>query len=194
MIKDPPPPGHSFSYRVDVNLDGRPPFSFDLTTPGAREKFDLSTVRVGRHGGVSEADEGFRRKLYGLIGAITVAGGHVEASMKRLLLLLKGEQGGFSLVDKTWSDLFKMLLSESRRQGGERRAELKAILEWAEEKKLKDRRDNTIHASWWDFAGENVIRSRFYRRKDGAQIVGTFAELEEDAALLSEFDRRLDEL
>lgn len=143
---------------------------------------------------MSEADEEFRRKLYGLIGAITVAAGHVEASMKRLLLLLKGEQGGFSLVDKTWSDLFTMLLSESGRQGAGPRAELKKILERAEESKLKDRRDNTIHASWWGFAGENIIRSRFYRREDGAQLVGTFTELEEDAALLSEFDRRLDEL
>ena len=63
-----PPSGHSFSYRVDVNLDGRPPFSFDLTTPNTREKFGLSAVRVGRHGGVSKADEEFRGKLYSLLG------------------------------------------------------------------------------------------------------------------------------
>lgn len=111
-----PPPGHSGAYRAEINLEGAPSTVFDLSVPRAREQFDLSTVRLDRHGGASEADLEFRGRLYSAIGAITVAGGHVETAMKRLVLHLKGERSSrFSLVDKTWSDLHKMLVAESRK-------------------------------------------------------------------------------
>ncbi|MFC8016289.1 hypothetical protein [Streptomyces cinereoruber] len=115
MPDDWPPDGHSFYYRMDTHLDGGPSFSMDVALPSARPTADISTFRLDRHGGPNEADFAFRERLYNLIGAIVVAGGHVEASMKRLILLLKGDEGGFSVVDKTWTDLHKMLLTQSRR-------------------------------------------------------------------------------
>jgi hypothetical protein len=176
---------------MDVNLDGGASFSMDITAPSARESANLATFRVSRHGGASEADLAFRDRLYRVIGAIVVAAGHVEAAMKRLILLLKDEQGGFSLVDKTWSDLHKLLLTQSRRSIPLATA-LTEVLEWGDSKELKRRRDNAVHASWWDWDGVGVTRSRFFKKQDGANLVGAFEDLEEDAKLLFEYAEKLD--
>jgi hypothetical protein len=113
--------------------------------------------------------------------------------MKRLLILLTKQDGRFSLVDKTWSDLHRMLEREAGGTG-ERCEELRSVLAWSVENRLKERRDNTVHAEWWDFDGVGVTRSRFFRREDGAQLLTTLEELDEDAELLSQFARRLDNL
>jgi hypothetical protein len=178
---------------MNTHLDGGPAFSMDVALPSARSEVDISTFRLSRHGGPDEADLAFRERLYRLIGAIVVAGGHVEASMKRLILLLKGDQSGFSVVDKTWTDLHKMLLTQSRRSISQASA-LAAILEWGEEHDLKRRRDDAVHASWWHWDGVGVIRSRFFRKQDGTNIVCTFEDLEHDAQLLFEYAQKLDSL
>ncbi|MFJ6392812.1 hypothetical protein ACIQJT_35020 [Streptomyces sp. NPDC091972] len=46
---------------------------------------------------------------------------------------------------------------------------------------LKGRRDDAVHASWRNWGGEGVMRSRYFRKHDGANIV---LALEEDARLL----------
>jgi hypothetical protein len=190
-----PVPGHKFWYKTEIKLDNGYEVSFDLTVPGVRESVDLSTVRLGRHGGPTGQDQLFRARLYERIGAVTAAGGHVETAMKRLILLLRSEQRGFSVVDWTWTDLHKALAEEADRPDGDaRRKRLGRVLAWGEDKEVKRRRDNVVHASWWDFDGVGVVRSRFFRRKDGATMIGSLAELEEDAGLLSGYARRLDDL
>ncbi|GHF78803.1 MULTISPECIES: hypothetical protein [Streptomyces] len=193
MSDDWPPPGHSFYYRMDTHLDGGPSFSMDVALPSARPTADISTFRLGRHGGPNESDLAFRERLYSLIGAIVVAGGHVEAAMKRLILLLKGDEGGFSVVDKTWTDLHKLLVTQSRRSIPQAAA-LAEVLKWGDDHELKRRRDDAVHASWWNWDGVGVIRSRFFRKQDGASIVGSFEGLEEDARLLFEYAQKLDVL
>lgn len=42
---------------------------------------------------MTNKDRLFRTRLNAQIGAVTVAGGHVETAMKRLLLLLKQDNG-----------------------------------------------------------------------------------------------------
>lgn len=189
-----PPEGHNFSYRVEIQLDDHPNFHFDMTLPAMDGgSFDTSTVRLGRHGGANEADLAFRARLYSAVGAIAVAGGHVETAMKRLALHLKGESSRFSVVDKTWSDLHKILTAEGNRQTSLGVA-LKRDLKWAEENEIKRRRDDAIHANWWNYDGCGVIRSRFYRKEDGVQLLSSFDELEKDARLLFEYAGRLDRL
>ncbi|MGW5610202.1 hypothetical protein ACWEWI_29765 [Streptomyces sp. NPDC003753] len=113
--------------------------------------------------------------------------------MKRLILLLRGDQGGFSLVDKTWSDLHKLLVAQSRRSIPQATA-LAEVLEWGNANELKRRRDDAVHASWWHWDGVGVIRSRFFRKQDGANIICTFEDLEEDARLLFDYAEKLDHL
>lgn len=51
-----------------------------------------------------------------------------------------------------------------------------------------------MHADWWDFAECGIRRTRFARGKSGVTILASLADLEEDARLLFEYARRLDEL
>ena len=189
-----PQPGHSSWYSTSENVDGRPPLTYDVSMPSSMSTFDLSTVRVGRHGGPSPEDEEFRQELFERVGAITVAGGHVETAMKRLLLLLTETKGSFSLVDKTWTDLHNALVAQSAEGWDDRRSGLREVLEWGEANRVKTRRDNAIHAYWWIHAGCGARRSRFYRKQDGSTILAELTDLEEDATLLFEYAWRLDEL
>jgi hypothetical protein len=84
-----PPVGFSAFYTVTEKLDGQPERGYHVLLPGTFSKVDLSTIRVGRHGGPNEADMRYRDELYRRVGEIAVAGGHAEAAMKRLLLVLE---------------------------------------------------------------------------------------------------------
>ena len=184
---------YSTWYRVDERIDGWPPLSYDMSLPPNRSTFDMSTLRIGRHGGPNAEDEAFRVELYRRVGAVTVAGGHVETAMKRLLLLFMGDVGGFSVVDKTWSDLHKAIEAECT-GADERRISTAEVLSWGEEHKVKKRRDDVVHAYWWTFAGCGARRSRFYRKTEGTTIGAQLEDLDEDASMLFEYAEMLDRL
>jgi len=61
-------------------------FTMQFTTPKGRQDagIDIATFRIERLGGLTEADHAYRSDPYRLVGAIAVADGHVEATMKRL--------------------------------------------------------------------------------------------------------------
>src|SRR6202034_3396751 len=86
-----PPVGFKSYYTTTERIDGHPDLTFDLVIPSTFEEVNLATVRIGRHGGPNAADAEFRAELYGRIGAIAVAGGHVETAMKRLILVMESE-------------------------------------------------------------------------------------------------------
>lgn len=189
-----PPTGfHSF-YTVDENVERHDPFTYKLALPSTFSQVDMSTFRIGRLGGPNRDDFEFRSELYPLLGAILVAGGHVETAMKRLVLLLDQEsEARFSLVDRTWTDLHKTLRQHAN--GSEQRSVvLAAELDWAEKNRIKERRDNVVHAYWWPYAGCGVRRSRFHRRTDGSLILASLTDLKEDCRLLFEYAERLDAL
>lgn len=125
-----PPAGHRFSWRVDIETDAGS-LSFDMTLP-AGTNFDLSAIRVGRHGGPTGADRAFREQLFQVIGSITAAGGHIEAAMKRLLLTVEQHDSSkFALVDLQWGDLVKRL-AKLCDDSDQTRRDLKAVLDWAQ--------------------------------------------------------------
>lgn len=187
-----PPAGFSTYYEVMERLDRRSDLSYDLVLPGTFSKVDLSTQRIGRHGGANEEDLQFRTELYARVGAIAVAGGHVETAMKRLLLVLTApDEARFSTVDKTWTRLHADLRAQCDGTD-ERRQRLADALDWAEANRIKDRRDDVIHAYWWTFAGCGARRSRFNRGGDGKTILAELADLDEDSRLLFEYADRLD--
>jgi len=189
-----PPVGFNSYYEVREQIVGKTELNYDLVLPGTFAEVDLSTVRIRRHGGPNPEDLEFRSELYRRIGAITVAAGHVEMAMKRLLLILtRPAKAHFSTVDQTWTDLHRKL----RRQcdgSDSRRERLASVLDWGEQQDLKRRRDNAVHADWWDFAGCAVRRSRFVRGSNGATISASLKDLDEDAQLLFEYAERLDSL
>ena len=192
MPQDWPPPGHHSYYSVTEDLGDGYKVTYDLNLPSTLPVFNIATARVGRHGGATPSDRQFRAELFGRVGAVTIAGGEVETAMKRLLLLLSGS-GTFSQVDDTWTALNQKLLDQCT-GADDRRSALADVLAWGEQNEAKRRRDDVVHAYWWAFAGCGVRRSRFFRRSDGATIVGTLKDLEKDAEILFEYAQRLDAL
>ena len=189
-----PPQGMTSWYPVVEKIDRQPERTYDLTLPSTFSEADLSTVRIGRHGGPNDDDRQFRRELYERVGAVVVASGHVETAMKRLLPLLEeATEAQFSLVDKNWTDLHGRLrgLADTTTV---RRAELGNVLDWGETNEVKRRRDNVVHAYRWNYAGLGARRSRFYRRTNGTTINATLDDLSRDAELLFEYAEKLDGL
>lgn len=195
-----PRPGHVFAYKTKIAYEGFEPFEFELSVTSGAEQMDLSSVMVGRIGGHASADIALRQELYFLIGSITVASGHIEAAMKRLILTLQGHRTRqFSLVDKTWTDLQKILTKESQKADGnvstaEVRECLKVHLRWAEDRRLKTHRDDFIHGSVWNYAMPLVLVSRFHRKQDGREIMFTMEEIRSVSTDLEEYARRLESL
>lgn len=195
-----PRPGHAFTYKTKFVLDGFEPFDFELSVPSQAEQLDLSNLVYGRIGGPTTADVELRKELYYVIGTITVASGHIEAAMKRLILVLQGKRKRqFSLVDKTWTDLHKILTSACKKSDADpglakMRQALTLHLQWAERCRIKEHRDNFIHGSICDFAMPAVLLSRFYRKQDGQQILFKLEQIQEIAQNLEEYARRLESL
>lgn len=96
-------------------------------------------------------------------------------------------------VDLTWTMLVKGLRKQCD-GADERRRQLAEVLDWSEEQGIKRRRDNVVHADRWDFAGCGARRSRFARNKNGVTFLASLSDLDDDARLLFEHARRLDEL
>lgn len=194
-----PPEGMFGVYDMDVQLE-LPKLSYSAQVTVAERPndgpSDVASFRYERLGGTTAEDLEFRNKLYLRIGAITVAGGHAEAAMKRVIL--SGEEKGemFDDVDLTWSALVKRLekLAGSDRPLGKR---LTRILEWSHRHQLKKRRDDAVHSYWWHWAGVGVSRSRFTRDGQSYVVPGALSELERldrDAAMIFEYARRMDDL
>ena len=193
MTKDWPPPGHRFSYRVDEALDNGYRISYDLSLPSGAGAVDLATVRVGRHGGDSPEDLTFREELYQSVGSITVAGGHVEAAMKRLLLLLIDAETDFSLVDYQWYELETKLRAQCD-GSDERRRRLLRILDGANRHKLRERRHTVVHGAWWMYAGVGARVGRWPRKENGRAIIDDMAWLRQLGKECWAYAYRLDDL
>ncbi|MET4618685.1 hypothetical protein ABIE18_000108 [Arthrobacter sp. 2762] len=194
-----PPPGHAFTWTTEMNLDGFEPFQYELTVSDV-DQMDMSNAIYGRIGGPAPADIELRKKLYYLVGAITVASGHIEAAMKRVILTLQENRTRqFSLVDKTWTDLHKILVKELKKEDGgpqlrKVREELSKHIQWAERRGLKTHRDDFVHGSICDFAMPAIILSRFHRKQDGTQILYRMEQIEVIAENLQEYAARLESL
>lgn len=191
-----PPPGHAFTYVMTVDLENpKLQYTAEVSVPGERGAggVDLATMRWDRLGGPSPADVAFRSRLYEAIGAVTVAGGHVEAAMKRVILTAEKREEQFADVDLTWTDLSRRL-ERIVGDDGDFAAALGELLQWASTSEVKKRRDDVVHAYWWNLDGVGVTRSRFTRRGESYQLMSSLEQLEEDATHLFTLARRLDDL
>lgn len=187
-----PPAGHHLSYTAEFKLaPPAPSYTLDVTIVGGRPN-DLATYRLDRHGGQSEADREFQCQLHEAIGAIAVAGGHAEAAMKRVLIVAE-RTVAFSDAELPWGNLVKRLkrVADGKHPMASRLFE---ILEWAARAGVKKRRDDVVHAYWWNFAEVGVTRSRFTR--DGASYIlfGDLEQLTADARVIFKYAQQLDDL
>lgn len=191
------PPNRKMTYRTKVELDSGVAFEYELAFGEGTSNVNLGSLMVDRIGGPSVADWRLREQLYYFIGMATVASGHVEAGMKRLLLVLNGLDDHFSLVDHTWTDLVKKLTLAAadtiEDQWVELRGQVRHELDLMERYKLKSYRDNIIHGYVWDYDMPMVLIGRFHRRSDGATLISSLDEIKRGAARLAVCATHLDQ-
>jgi hypothetical protein len=195
--KEWPPPGHFMTYNADVQFEGLPSFFYDMSAPAGTT--NMTSLIVDRLGGITDADNRFRGRLYFAMGQLAVASGHVETAMKRTLIVLRALENSFALVDLNWTQLDEMLESESTRSGlgvghPEIRIKLAEHLLWAKQRDLKTHRNHFIHGSIWDYDMPVLMISRFTRKSDGTSIVASMEDLERTAKRMVEYDLRLSSL
>lgn len=161
------PAGYVVSTALEP-ADQIPPFDYLLVgLTSAQEQYDMATLRMIRAGGSDDADAALRSNLFTLVGAITVAGGHIEAEMKRIIIQAEENRGAtFVDVDETWTGLERRLEAISA-GGGPLADEIGTALAWAKRRRIKDVRDDAVHSAWCLYDVGSVQRSRFRRRASG---------------------------
>ena len=187
-------------YRVRFDLEGFPNYEYLISLGNTEDNnVNVGTLTVGRIGGPSDRDREQQDRIFHAVGRATVASGHIEAGMKRLVIVLRHLKNQFSLVDKTWTDLERILEKESERViAGDEHAELRRHvgneLKLASKYSLKAYRDNIVHGYIWDFDMPVLLVGRFKRQSDGATLVWTIEEFETVAVRLYIYGLRLDSL
>lgn len=179
---------------VTEEIDGSLPFAYYLEVPTGFSHVELSTLRVSRRREVTSSDIEYRETVFSLIGSITAAGGHIEASMKRLLLLLRENEPFFEQADYQWQELENRLRKEC---GGteDRRVRLRETLDWAQAENLRERRNTVVHGAWWLFDGCNGRISRWPRKAGSKILVGSgLTQWRALADLCWQFAQQLDDL
>lgn len=140
-----------------------------LIPPGVnRTQLGLSEIRPFRNKW-TPADHAHQLELFSAVGRIAVFGGHVEMAMKKVLITLRG--GTHDLLDPSlpgdWDGLEKEL-RELCDGSDQTRTALLEILDDAEQKQLRDKRNDAIHGYWWLVRAHNrLINARYYRPKKG---------------------------
>jgi hypothetical protein len=133
-------------------------------------------------------------ELYYSVGAVVVAGGHVEWWLQRMLLGLRGlGPAGYPTVQKLqWGDLVKQIREEVAAAGGP--SEIVDLLDWAERERLQEMRHDVVHSYWWLTPGPGLRANRRPRTGSGWIIADDAEALFRLAADLFECARRLEEL
>lgn len=180
---------------MQLELDGFPAFEAVLTnTVGVLDGYSLSGVRTTRLGGAHEADKGMQLSLMLLLGAITLASGHVELEMKRILLVAKAvPEAGFSDVDYAWKALEERL-ARVVRDGGAIAERLGPVLAWGQDHQLRQRRNDAVHSAWVMFETGHFEGARLAPKSEGVTIVDDGSDLGETASLLREYVNRLQQV
>lgn len=162
--------GSGYVARFELQAGGQaiPPFEYFIAGLSSDlDSYDLATFRMWRLGGSNQADLALRANLFTLVGAITVAGGHIESEMKRILIRAEENRGAtFVDVDETWTGLENRLAAVAAGDGPFA-AEIGEALAWSKRRGIKKVRDDAVHGSWWLWDVGSVQRSRFRRRTDG---------------------------
>lgn len=188
------PPGTDSWYvlKIDQAPDsGRQSIEASLVIPGV-DAWQLAEARLSRIGGRSPEDLIFRNQLYARIGSAAVAGGRIEAAMKRLILRMSGSlEPSFADSEDPWKTLDRKLRNAATALG-ERAADVVKVLDWGLANNIRDIRNDIIHAYWWDYSDVGITRGRVYQDGTSELIQITPKQLDEDCQKLHDYADALD--
>lgn len=126
---------------------------------------ELRPIRIPQY---DTSDHMHQFQLFNAVGQVTVASGHVEMAMKKVLVSLRGGEADLMSRDlpTVWADLVKELRKFCD-DSTELVSKLKTLLDEAEENKLNDQRNDVVHGYWWMVsAHEHLVNARYYRPRD----------------------------
>jgi len=131
--------------------------------------------------------------MFAGVGAVVVAGGHVEWELRRLLLWVRGK-GPHHLPEVTrhlWSTLVQKIRAEAGQSTNA--TDVLAVLDWADQADLMKLRNMVVHAYWWVTPGQGIRANRHEKGGSGYILSGTPADLTQIADKLFTFAQRLRE-
>jgi hypothetical protein len=188
------PPGAGSWHIMSIELEpdsGGQNIEASVVIPGA-DSWDLGEARVSRIGGRTPQDLHFRHQLFSRIGSATVAGGRIEAAMKRLILHMSGTlEPRFADSNELWSKLDKKL-RQAAADIGERAADVIKVLDWGQDNNVRDIRNDIVHAYWWDYSGVGITRGRVHMDGTSEMILISLEQFEQDCAKLEAYADMLD--
>lgn len=162
-----------------------------MVIPGA-DTWQLGEARISRIGGRTPEDLFFRNQLHMRIGSAAVAGGRIEAAMKRLILRMSGSlEPKFADSEVPWKTLDKKLRNAATVLG-ERAVDIIKVLDWGQENNIRDIRNDIIHAYWWEYSDVGITRGRVYQNGTSELIQITPEQLDEDCQKLQAYADMLD--
>lgn len=179
-------------HHVRYELGDLPAYEYLLVNLGAaQDTTDVSTFRMVRLGGPNDADIAYRQNLFSVVGAIVVAGGHIEAEMKRIVIMGEGLRGAsFVDLDLNWTDL-ELRLDSLVSAGGPLAAEIEQTLSWGRDHKIKKRRDDAVHSAWALYDVGSAQRARFARKSTGVVQIDSLEDATETVPDMWEYASRL---
>jgi hypothetical protein len=188
------PPGTDSWYVMKIDQapnSGRQSIEASLVVPGV-DAWQLGEARLSRIGGRAPRDLIFRNQLYLRIGSAAVAGGRIEAAMKRLILHMSGTlEPAFADSDDPWKTLDRNLRNAATALG-ERAADVIKVLDWGQANKIRDIRNDIIHAYWWDYSDVGITRGRVYQDGTSELIQMTLEQFDADCQKLQVYADTLD--
>jgi len=179
-------------HHVRYELGDLPDYEYLMVNLGAaQDTTDVSTLRMVRLGGPNDADIEHRQNLFSVVGAIVVAGGHIEAEMKRIVIMGEGlRNASFVDLDLNWTQL-ELRLESIVSADGPLAAEIEKALSWGRDHKIKKRRDDAVHSAWTLYDVGSAQRARFARKSTGVVQIASLGEAAEAVPYLWEYASRL---
>lgn len=172
-----------------------------LQPPAAKRDHgvNMAEMRPKRVPEPSMADYEHQMRLFSVVGSVTVAGGHVEMAMKKVLVSLRDEHRNLMdpKIPGDWDGLEKELrkLCDT---SSDIRMRLSEILDGADRDQLRNERNDVIHGYWWTVAAhDRLINARYYRPRSGQQpvrIQTSLQAVQDLATKLFNFAAQLDAL
>ena len=179
--------------RIVWSIEDVTPWEAVIVAPAnaALENYQLAGLRAKRHGGAHPADYALHQGLMQVLGGITLASGHVELEMKRILLTAKAEPAaGFADVDLGWKQLEEKL-GEVSLANDLLASRLRPVLEWAEGKDIRERRNTAIHSAWCLYEIGHIEGARLPHKSHGQTRIDEHGELAATVGILWEYLGRL---
>jgi len=195
----------SVTYDVRGKLPPNVLLDFTLVRPPtAGANLDIPSLRPLRAVGRVDhsADALHQVRLFNAVGAVTVAGGHVEMAMRKVFVSLRGgvnrDLAGED-IPAEWSRLHEALLKLCESSTNDIATKLKALLDEAEADSLRESRNDIIHGYWWLIPMQDDVATvaRYYHPKS-KQAPGnaypTYEQLQEVSGRLFELASKLEAL